>query len=193
MNKIFVNKKRLIFAGVLLVFIISLIVCALSISNNKVFAYASIENQYESTTNTETHAELVDNSVIVVLDEEVSGINKIHSPDFFTGIEIDEIIDLTRRNNNVKNRNRTFRQILKIYLKQTSEDTILQTATKIEQIDGVLSAEPNYAIQPAMVPDDTNFSDQWNLNDTNGINMSGAWNFATGSKNVRVVILFPFL
>jgi serine protease len=47
-------------------------------------------------------------------------------------------------------------------------------------------AEPDQVILPALVPNDTQYSDQWDLSGVNGINMPAAWDITTGSS--RIVI-----
>ena len=58
-----------------------------------------------------------DDSVIVVLDNQISEINKVHSLSFFSGIEIDRIEDLTKRDSHNSVETENFRQILQIFLK----------------------------------------------------------------------------
>ena len=51
--------------------------------DEKIYSTVSIDEEFD------------DSSVIVVLDKIISGINKVHNPDFFMGVEIDAIEDLT--------------------------------------------------------------------------------------------------
>ena len=88
-----------------------------------------------------------DDNLIVVLDEKISKVNKIHKADFFKGIEIDYIKDLTKREISKESDNPNFRQILQIFLKNGSKDRVLQSISIIKNIDGVFNAEPNYLRQ----------------------------------------------
>ncbi len=132
-----------------------------------------------------------DDNLIVVLDEKISKVNKIHKADFFKGIEIDYIKDLTKREISKESDNPNFRQILQIFLKNGSKDRVLQSISIIKNIDGVFNAEPNYLRQTAMIPNDPDFVENklWGLNGINGISASSAWDITTGSKSVRVGII----
>ena len=82
-------------------------------------------------------------SVLVVMDEEVSDINKVHSASYFTEIEISDIKDLTKKERNKTSKNSDFRQILQIFLKKPSKENVLQAVNRLNEIEGVYSAEPN--------------------------------------------------
>ena len=136
-------------------------------------------------------ADFTDDSVIVVLDSKISKINKIHNAKFFDGIEISFIKDLTKRTKNKKSKNKDFRQILQIYLKEPSEENVLRAVEKLQSIDGVYSAEPNYIYEASKSANDTYYANgsQWNLNGANGIDISQAWDITTGSSGVRVGVI----
>ena len=91
----------------------------------------------------------------------------------------------------MESKNADFRQILQLYIKNRSKENVLQAIAKLEQMDGVYSAEPNYLMEPAAVSNDPYFTNnsQWNLNGTGGINVPSAWDITTGSKSVRVGVI----
>ncbi len=66
--------------------------------NGNMTAFASEDaNEYSSKIHCDIdiNKDFDDSSVIVVLDEKISGINKEHDIDFFDGIDVIEIEDLT--------------------------------------------------------------------------------------------------
>ncbi|MBR2967689.1 MAG: S8 family serine peptidase [Clostridia bacterium] len=134
-------------------------------------------------------AEFEEDSIIVVLDDAMSGINKVHSKEFFGDIVIDHIKDLTWRENEIKNNNVKFNQILQISLKNSSKEKILQSIQILQKINGIESIEPNFIFDKQSFVNDINYSSLWGLGSAKGINAEGAWGITTGSKNVRVGIL----
>lgn len=76
---------------------------------NKIFSNVSIEDDFD------------ENSILVVLDESTSKINKKHKKSDFQTINIESIKDLTSIENNSENNEylnqESFRQILKLTLK----------------------------------------------------------------------------
>jgi len=88
-----------------------------------------------------------------VLDPTISKINKIHNKNFFDGIEVESITDLTKRERNLNN-NENFKQILQIFLKEKSKENVLKAIAHLEQIDGILSVEPNYFFQVEIDPNE---------------------------------------
>lgn len=132
-----------------------------------------------------------DDSVIVVLDNQISEINKVHSLSFFSGIEIDRIEDLTKRDSHNSVETENFRQILQIFLKNHSKENVLNAVNRLERINGIFSVTPNFLYESTVAANDYYYvsNDQWNLNGNGGINMPYAWNITTGSRKVRVGII----
>jgi len=85
-----------------------------------------------------------DNSVLVVMDKNVGGINKRHEKSFFGDIEIEYIEDLTSVNPNSEYLNKEqFHQILLLRLPVHSKENVVNVIRHLEKIDGILYAGPN--------------------------------------------------
>ena len=83
-----------------------------------------------------------------------------------------------------------FRQILQITLPTDSKEDVLKTIAKLEQIDGIMSVEPNHIIANCCdkTPNDPKYKDgtQWA---PNKISAPTAWDTTTGSSNIKVGVL----
>ena len=132
-------------------------------------------------------------SVLVTMTEEISEVNKEYDPSFFGDIAISSIEDLTSMTGNVQDKKyfdeSKFKQILKINLPIDSKSNVIEAIDKIEQIEGVLSASPNYYEDFAQIPNDSSFSDLWGLDGGYGANAVDAWDITTGSREVRVGVI----
>ena len=174
---------------VLIVFLCIMLIFAVGFLNNNfvgVYAYNGFKESVD-----ELEQDFKNDSVIVVLDENVSAVNKEHSKEFFGDIEIESIVDLTKKDVNNKIRTNKFRQILQIFLKNGTREKVLKAVQIIKQLDGIVAVEPNYIFTSSKDPNDTYYvsGKMWGLNGTNGINMSSAWDITKGSKNVRVGVI----
>jgi len=99
----------------------------------KVYCEVSIDDPFE------------DNSVLVVMDKNVGGINKWHDKSFFGDIEIEYIKDLTSVNPNSEYLNKEqFHQILLLRLPVHSKENVINAIRHLEKIDGIQCASPNY-------------------------------------------------
>ena len=127
------------------------------------------------------------------MTEEVSEINKEYDPSYFDDIVISSIEDLTYMTGDVRDKKyfdeSKFKQILKINLPTDSKSNVIEAIDKIEQIEGVLSASPNYYEDFAQIPNDSSFSDLWGLDGGYGANVVDAWDITTGSREVRVGVI----
>ncbi|HHJ14128.1 MAG TPA: peptidase S8 [Gammaproteobacteria bacterium] len=69
----------------------------------------------------------------------------------------------------------------------------LDSAQALEQLRGdpsVARAEVDVLLRPALVPNDTSYSDQWYLyEDTAGIRAPAAWDVTTGSSAITIAVL----
>ena len=85
-------------------------------------------------------------SVIVVMDKKVGGINKKHNSNFFGSFQKQEITDLTILNEDAKRKvnNDSFRQILQIKLPTNDKDNVLKVIEILKKRVDVYSASPNY-------------------------------------------------
>ncbi|MBR2967793.1 MAG: leucine-rich repeat protein [Clostridia bacterium] len=156
------------------------------------------ENEYEEKTysNLTVEDDFDDSCVLVVMDKNVGGINKIHSEDFFGDIDIESIEDLTYIEGNFNELKYldqgNFRQILKINLSKPSKENVLYAISVLEGIEGIKHAGPNY-YDKAMEEDENSDTvgeyNFWNYFGENGIHLDEAWRFTTGSSNVKVGVI----
>jgi len=94
-------------------------------------------------------------SVVLVMDKNVGGPNKVHAKSFFGGIEIESIEDLTWFPEDVEINKLgiiwdSWRQILWLKLPGDSKENVVRAIRHLEKIDGIRSAGPGY-IDPAPV------------------------------------------
>lgn len=191
--KMYKFKIKFLFIFLLCVLIAWLSFANFMVLNIFVFAEASSKNyeQEEIICAATIDDNFDEDSVLVVLDSEISGINKLHSANFFKGIDVESIEDLTSRKNNISIEITEFKQILQINLKNSTKEKVLNSIKELERLKGVYSAEPNYFSEPTTVPNDVYYANgsQWNLNGTGGINAEMAWNYSHGNNDIRVGII----
>lgn len=132
--------------------------------------------------------------VLVILDKAISEPNKIHSVDFFVGVDIESIKDLTYRSypDSVADKE-NFNQILSLNLVQKTKEAVISAIEIIEKIVGVKYVSPNGIDPPEMTyPNDEYFSytagtdDQWALD---SIEAPWVWDFTAGSSGIRVGVI----
>jgi subtilisin family serine protease len=134
-------------------------------------------------------------TILVVLDQKTGGINKPHKKSFFGSFEIEDIEDLTEIIGDIDSKlylnKEQFHQILKIKLPQNNKENVLNVRTKLEKVEGILYAGPNYYFKPATGSNDPRFvsNEQWGLNGTNGIKAPAAWDITTGARSILVGII----
>ena len=132
-----------------------------------------------------------DSSVLVVMDQTAGEVNKHFSKSFFGDVAISSVEDLTEVSpeyvGNIDGER--FHQILKLELAYHDKSYVLQAVEKINQIDGVKVASPNYIGELCATVNDTNYSQQWGLNGSSGIDIEGAWDITTGSREVRIGVI----
>ena len=96
---------------------------------------------------TPTRRSFEEGVVIVRLESNVSGIKKVHTPDEFTGVNIESIVDITYYDDNLLSIDETpenFTQILKIVLADKNDQAVLDAVDLLNTTSGVLNASPNY-------------------------------------------------
>lgn len=187
---------------IILLFVVMAIFCLISAipEPEKVYAETITISQEESQIFCD--ADSNDNydvgSVLVVFTREESGINKNHSQKFENIDNIKDIIDLTFIEGNALDKDylnlSDFHQILKIELILPSKQNVLDMIEQIEQIEGVLWVGVNSTCNmesssTAMTVSEISETDLWGLYGNYGINVEGAWNYSTGSSNIKVGII----
>ena len=132
-----------------------------------------------------------DNSVIVTMEQGVGDVNKNFSKEYFKGVEVVSVEDLTRISNEyVKNIDKEkFHQILKLELEHHDKEYVLETVEKISEMDGIACASPNYIGELAATANDPEYYSQWGLRGARGIGIASAWDIETGSSAVRVGVI----
>ena len=94
----------------------------------KIFSKATMDDIFE------------DNSILVVLDKNVGGINRKIDYTLFNSFEYIDIIDLTHMEGNLENEfldRENFHQILKVNFSYHSKRFVLNAIKKIEEIPGI--------------------------------------------------------
>lgn len=183
-----IRLKALLKAGIIaLLFLIGVLF------NNGITKFVANSESIEkaSQSSVDINEAFADDCVVVVLDPKISKINKIHDAKFFTGVEIESITDLTKREINMNDERGDFKQILQLHLKEKSKENVLKAVDRLKKLEGVLIAEPNHIlsyVRDASDPFYTN-DDLWGLNGTNGINVPNAWNLTKGNNAVRVGVI----
>lgn len=120
-----------------------------------------------------------DNKVLVVLDKNISDINKVHDNKLFGNFDKMQIVELTARehlNNNLY-KGENFRQIFEITLPGHNKENVVAAIDELDNIQGILTAEPDYYFETCAIstPNDTLYDGQWALHGKNGINAPLAW------------------
>ena len=129
------------------------------------------------------------------MDKSLSSVNKVHSKSFFKGVEIEDIVDLTRDENQINSNNRKeFRQILKLTLKSKGENKVIEAIKKIEKIPGVKYVGPNQRLISQTIPNDYYFHNiEYIIDYQNSFysqyNFYQIWDHTIGSRDIRVGLL----
>lgn len=113
--------------------------------------YAASENVEDYVCQATLDDDFADDCVLVAIDKTNSEINKVFSKDDFNGVEIASVEDLTHYDSDPTN-NRLFNedgfyQILKLNLANTGKDEVLKAIKVLEELEFIVSAEPNYRIE----------------------------------------------
>lgn len=195
MKKLKILRKILISASLFI------IVFPVFFLNNDVAVYVNGITNETSESDTTCHATIEDNfddsSIIVIMDKNYSTPNKVIDKSFFNETKITSITDLTKvsseRLNSASFDEENFMQILNIELSVNDKNEVLSIIKRIEQIEGVYAAEPNYYGSGSALPENSTgnkYSLLWGLHDYNyGIKAPQAWNYSTGSSSVKVAVI----
>ncbi len=62
-------------------------------------------------------------------------------------------------------------------------------AARLSALPEVEYAEPDYIMQPLLVPNDPEYSNQWHYYEAYGINLPQAWDISTGNPNIVVAVI----
>lgn len=124
-------------------YIIGLFVCLLSIMLLLTFILTpeNIVRAEDEIYTINEDLSFAEDSVIVILDSEISEVNKVYGKSFFGDIDIAEIEDLSAMTGNVAEKRyfdeSKFKQILQLHLPIDSKENVIEVIDKIENIDGV--------------------------------------------------------
>jgi len=198
-------KKRILACSLLLLFFPVLILCTAQCQNDFGKGIIGISRNAASVVPGETQWEkkiywtgTIDddfdgNHVLLVMDKNVGGVNKVHEKSFFGGIEIESIEDLSKLTGDINDKGinwEIWRQLLCLTLPGDSKENIVRAIRQLEKIDGIISAEPSgFAWPYATEPDDQYYGSQWGLKGPAGIQAPLAWDVTTGSSQVHVGII----
>ena len=181
-------KKKISF----ILFLIISTFIFLSIEND-VFADANITFEPKIYCDLNANDDFSLDSVLVMIDKNLSDVNKVFENSFFGNLNIFNIEDLTYRenwNSGVDTKKDNFRQTLKLQLDLQTKEQIIESVKSLEKIEGIVCASPNYIGKRGLAAiNDEYYYRQWNLNESNGINVAKAWNFTYGTNEVKVGIL----
>lgn len=83
-----------------------------------------------------------------------------------------------------------FKQIIKVNLNTDGKTEVVDIVKKLELLQEILYVGLNYTYTADTVTvDDVRFSEQWALSSGNGIDVTNAWDFSVGTRDVRVGII----
>lgn len=84
-----------------------------------------------------------------------------------------------------------FKSILRLTLKNKGKQNVLNAIHVLEKRSDIISAEPDYTMQPQSVPNDKYYvsGELWALNGRTGIHVKEAWDITTGSSDIRVGVI----
>ena len=85
-------------------------------------------------------------------------------------------------------RKHPFHQIYRLDLTNGSKEKVLDACARLNEIDEVLSATPDYYCEAeSLTPSDGEYHEQWGLHGTYGINAPAAWDVTTGEERIVTV------
>ncbi len=190
------SSKQVILAMALLFILSLLFIFSANATSARAEGLEKIEFEPKIYSNATLDEKFDDSSVIVIMDKHIGGINKIHKENFFGNFAKESIKDLTYIDGDIDNHRyldtENFSQILQIKLPEKSKENVLNTIKKLEKIEGIKWAGPNYYERPLMQPisaDGSRYSQLWGMHGEYGIKAEAAWDISTGSNDVRVGII----
>lgn len=172
-----------------------------STSNISIFSESDIEELKEN-------GEFSSERILVVLNSNITELNKVYTVDDFPEIELDSIKELTDLSRNALLEQvlsidlnnfsmiinaATYKRILSLKLKNPTKENVLRGINELMKRDDVSSAEVDSIIykDTNVVTNDTYYvsDSQWSLNEGAGISIDKAWEFTKGSNEVVVGII----
>ncbi len=157
------------------------------------------ENRY---CNAKIDDDFADDKILVVMNDDADNIVTYTVTDFCEA-EFTEVKDLTKilkdmmRNGDKEAENdgifkrENFKSILRLTLKNKGKQNVLNAIHVLEKRSDIISAEPDYTMQPQSVPNDKYYAsgELWALNGRTGIHVKEAWDITTGSSDIRVGVI----
>ena len=177
---------------IITVLMIFLIICG--ITNGNLAVLGNTEEISEGYSEISIEDDFDENSVLVILDKSISGINKIHDNTTFSEISYSKIEDLTYVNDitTIKDVN-NFEQILQIYLLEPGKENVISLIEQLKVIPGVRYAGPNSYFKTEQVPNDSLYDPNVPLVETqwahSNTDIEEAWDFTTGGKEIRIGVI----
>jgi len=137
-----------------------------------------------------------DNTIIIVLTPEYSTVGAVvNRPQIDFGDlqiqDIENIFPITNQKaiETLHSRGSQYQAIYIITLPIHDKNKVLEAIHTLEKIDGIDSAYPNYYYPAVLTPDDPEYTQQWGLHGTHGIQAPQAWDINTGSASTRIGIV----
>lgn len=190
------NRKIISNCYKILLFILIILVCCyfgdkLLVNASQYYSYLSTEKIFA---NVELNDDFDDSSVIVILDRNISGINKSHDSTIFRNLNSSEIIDLTYVNDvTTVIDTSNFEQIFQIKLLYPGKENVISMIEYLKDIPGIKYVGPNNYLEMQKSPNDTFYSSivpeitrQWSHRN---MDSEKAWDFTTGNSKIRVGVI----
>ncbi|MGM9971488.1 MAG: S8 family serine peptidase [Anaeroplasmataceae bacterium] len=178
-------------------FILVFILCVMFFFFTENYAYAK-ENIIESASSLIMDKEYKDDTILLVLDDDISELNAIPElvVNALSQYHLKSLRNLSLNNLNQYgiwgtsiNRTGDFNQIIEITLMEKDKSKILDIISNLSKLDFVECASPDYIEHIAIIPSDPFTTDLWGLNRNNGINAYDAWDIESSNASVRVGVI----
>lgn len=171
-----------IYKKIILILLVFMIVFSI-IPNTSLFAYTlySPKIYYLHKVNDLFDCE----SVIVILDKNISERNKKQTKIFDKLHNVLELIDLT---SGEQFNDESFEQIIKVKLTTNTRRDVLKTIKQLEKIPGIKYVGPNKYVDITQSSNDTYYTDNkaWHID---MLDISNVWDYTTGNNKVRVGVI----
>ena len=200
-------KKALFSVFIATIFLLTTILVCIQYQSINVLAIAPKYYERKIYSDLTLDDEFCDSSIIVVLDKYNSNFKGIEKKvkDKLSGvIEMQSIKDLTAFPDNYMDgqnnidineapqlaeyyKEKSFRQILHIELKEKGKQNVLNAIKRVEKIEGVRYVGPDRIFSSSSVTvNDSQINQQWALDN---IEVQKSWDITTGLKNIRIGVI----